>query len=71
MLDFDSLPRDADGAITGRYRVRIKEMPREDLVDRPIEGGELRKLHAAVGAAALEIEPWDQPKPAPKRRRRS
>lgn len=70
MLAFADLPRDHDGVIQGRYRVRVKDSPRPDLETRPVVGFELVRLHAAVGPDRMTIEPWDAAGPK-KRRGRS
>lgn len=69
MLNFADLPRDASGAIVGRYRVRTELRP--DLSGRPVDGGELVRLHAAIGPASMTIEPWEahEEPTAPRRRR--
>lgn len=68
-VPFADLPRDGSGAIVGRYRVRAELRP--DLADRPVDGGELVRLHAAVGPSGMTIEPWVERKPAPAPRRKT
>lgn len=63
MLEFDKLPRTADGVITGLYAVRVSNV---DIGPRgPYTGQQVTRYVHSFGPGAVSIESWDAPAPPP------